>query len=94
MSRNLESLKITGNDLTFVSGLDECISNIYEVDLSNCQITNFQYNLLVNNLKHTKILKLSMCGVFGYGFGGFSQSIKNKERIIEACNEQGIIFEI
>ena len=79
VSRNIESLKITGNDLTFVFPLDKCISNIYEVDLSNCQITNVQYNVLVNNLKHTNITKLTMCGVFGYGFGGFNQIIKKRK---------------
>ena len=91
MSRNLESLKITGNDLTFVFCLDECICNIPEVDLTNCQISTFQYNLLVNNFKKSKIKKLTMCGVFGYGFRGLINTIKNKERMIKTWNKQGII---
>ena len=92
MSNNLESLKITSNDLTYVFCLDECICNIPEVDFTNCQISTFQYNLLVNNLNNSKIKKLTMCGIFGYGFGGLSDTIKNKERMIETCNKQGIIF--
>ena len=89
----LKSLKITSNDLSFVTGLDECISNVHEVDLTNCQITTFQYNNLVHNLKNSRITKLTMVGVFGHGFGGFSETIKYKEKLIEACNQQGIIFQ-
>ena len=34
-----------------------------------------------------------MVGVFGHGFGGFSNTIKYKAALIEACNKQGIDFE-
>ena len=89
----MKSLKVTRNDLSFVSHLDECIRNVHKVDLTNCQITTFQYNKLVNNLKNSRITKLTMVGVFGHGFGGFNRTIKEKETLIKACNEQGILFE-
>ena len=93
LSRILKSFKITCNDLSFVSHLHECTRNVPEVDLTNCQITTFQYKNLVYNLKNPRITKLKMVGVFGHGFGGFSNTIKYKAALIEACNKQGIDFE-
>ena len=90
LSRVLKSLKITSSHLSYVTGLVECIRNVPEIEFTNCQITTFQFNNLVYNLKNSRITKLTMVGVFRYGFGGFNETIKYKEKLIEACNKQGI----
>ena len=46
----------------------------------------------MTNIKNSKIKKLIMTGVYGYGFGGFNKKIKYKEELTNACIESEILF--